>query len=61
MSQRVYADQAEFIHTLFTVKGKQNIFGAHNFWDVLNQKTDAKVKRIGELLSILLPYVKCMS
>ena len=57
MSQRMYADQAEFIHTLFTVKGKQNIFGAQNFWDVLNRRTKAKVKRLGELSNQTCPML----
>ena len=49
MSQRTYAENAEFVHSLFTVKGKQNIFGAHNFWDVMNRRTEAKVKRLSKL------------
>ena len=48
MSQRMYAESAEVIH-LFTVKGKRNIFGAHNFWDVMNRRTEAKVKRLSKL------------
>lgn len=51
MSQRMYAEDAEFIHTLFTVKGKQNIFGAHNSWDFLMRKSEAKIKSLGELPS----------
>ena len=50
MSQRMYADNAELVHSLFMVRGKKNIFGAHNFWDVLNRRIEAKVKRLGELM-----------
>ncbi|KAL3144033.1 hypothetical protein ABBQ32_003837 [Trebouxia sp. C0010 RCD-2024] len=46
MSQSMYADDAEFIHTFFTVNGKHNIFGAHNLWISLMRKSEAKIQRL---------------
>lgn len=56
MAQRVYAEDAEFRHALFVVKGKRNIFGAHYFWDLINQRTEAKVKRLGNQSCLLRSY-----
>lgn len=49
MSQTMYADHAEYVHTFFTVKGKHNIFGVHNLWVFLMRKSEAKIQRLGEL------------
>lgn len=49
-AQRVYHDQADFWHILFVVKGKRNIFGAHYLWNLINSKTEASIKRLGDLL-----------
>lgn len=48
----MYSDDAEFWHPLFMVKGRDNIFGAHMFWAIINRKTHARVKRIGMLLAV---------
>jgi hypothetical protein len=45
----MYSEEAEFWHPLFIVRGKENIFGAHMFWSFINRKTNAKVKRIGNV------------
>ena len=48
----MYSDDAEFWHPLFMVKGRNNIFGTHMFWAIINRKTHARVKRIGMLLAV---------
>lgn len=49
-SQRMYAEDAEFWHPLFVVKGRKNIFGAHIFWSSINRRTNAHIQRIGVTL-----------
>ena len=58
-SQRMYSDDAEFRHPLFVVKGKENIFGAHMFWSLINRKTAAHVKRVGMASSLPTNCCKC--
>ena len=52
-SQTMYSEDAEFWHPLFIVRGKENIFGAHMFWSFINRKTNAKVKRIGAVTTLM--------